>query len=108
MLFLRALHPRYKAIIDLFASKQKDISVTSIDSIVSDAQFMDELSFFGSSGNPCPVTDDPLLDTECPPELSQDESIDNEYPPAQYYPPVDSADPTLDSMEDDSVSVGVG
>ena len=26
MLFLRVLHPRYKAIIDLFASKQKDIS----------------------------------------------------------------------------------
>jgi hypothetical protein len=37
MLFLRALHPCYKAIIDLFASKQKDISVTSIDSIISDA-----------------------------------------------------------------------
>jgi hypothetical protein len=31
MLFLRALHPRYKAIsIDLFASKQKDISVCTI------------------------------------------------------------------------------
>jgi hypothetical protein len=41
MLFLRALHPRYKAIIDLFASKQKDVSVASkIDSIVLDAQFM--------------------------------------------------------------------
>ena len=76
MLFLRALHPRYKAIIDLFASKQKDISVTSIDSIVFDAQFIDELSFFGSNSNPCPVTDDPL-DTACTPELSQDESIDN-------------------------------
>ncbi len=34
VLFLWALHPRYKAIIDLFASKQKDISVTSIHSIV--------------------------------------------------------------------------
>ncbi len=40
MLFLRALHPRYKEIIDLFASKQKDISITSINSIVLDAQFM--------------------------------------------------------------------
>jgi hypothetical protein len=41
MLFLRALHPCYKAIIDLFASKQKDVSVASkIDSIVLDAQFM--------------------------------------------------------------------
>ncbi len=29
MLFLWALHPRYKAIIDMFASKQKDISATS-------------------------------------------------------------------------------
>ncbi len=67
---------------------------------------MDELSFFGSNGNPCPITDDPL-DTACPPELSQDESIDNEYPPAQYYLPVDGVDPTLDSTEDDSVSVVV-
>ena len=42
MLFLRAHHPCYKAIIDLFASKQKDVSVASIDSIVLDAQLMDE------------------------------------------------------------------
>ncbi len=60
MLFLRTLHCRYKAIIDLFASKQKDTSVTSINSIILDAQFMDELSFFGSNGNPGPVMDDPL------------------------------------------------
>ncbi len=70
MLFSRALHPRYKAIIDLFASKQKDIYVTSINSIISDAQFMDELSSFDSNGNPDPVMDD-LLDTASPPELSQ-------------------------------------
>jgi hypothetical protein len=74
MLFLRALHPRYKAIIDLFASKQKDISVASINSIALDAQFMDELSFFGFNGNPGPVTDD-ALDTAYPPELSQVESM---------------------------------
>ncbi len=43
MLFLQALHPHYKAIIDLFALKQKDISVASINSIALDAQFMDEL-----------------------------------------------------------------
>ena len=43
---------------------------------------MDELSFFGSNGNPDPITDD-LLDTASPPELSQVESIDDdEYPPA--------------------------
>jgi hypothetical protein len=34
MLFLQALHPHYKAIIDLFASKQKDISVAPINSFV--------------------------------------------------------------------------
>ena len=77
---------------------------------------MDELSFFGSNGNPGPVMDDPL-DTAYPPELSQVESIDDAYPPAQYDPPVDGIDPTLDSLikyhmkdgtEDDSVSVGVG
>jgi hypothetical protein len=116
MLFLQSLHPRYKAIIDLFASKQKDISIASINSNALDAQFMDELSFFGSNGNPGPVMDD-ALDTAYPPELSQVESIDDAYPPAQYDPPVDGIDPTLDSplgdhmpdgMEDDSVSVGVG
>ncbi len=50
MLFVRSLHPRYKAIINLFASKQKDISVATIDSILLDAKFVDELSFFGSNG----------------------------------------------------------
>ena len=66
-------------IIDLFTSKQKqkDISVASIDSIVLDAQFMDELSFFGSIGNPDPITDD-LVDTVSPPELSPVESIDDD------------------------------
>jgi hypothetical protein len=117
MLFLRALHPRYKAVIDLFASKQKDISVTSIDSIVSDAQFMDEFSFFGSNVNPNPVMDD-LLDTVSPPELSHVESLDDdEYPPAQYGSQVVDVNPTLDSpignhmhngTEEDSISVGIG
>ena len=93
MLFLQALHPRYKAIIYLFASKQKDISAASIDSIILDAQFMDELSFFHSNGNPDPATDDPL-DTVYPHELSQVESINDEYPPAQYDPPVDGINPT--------------
>jgi hypothetical protein len=72
--------------------------------------------FFGSNGNPGPITYDPL-DTAYPPELSQVESIDDEYPPAQYDPPVDGVNPTLDSpignhmpdgTEDDSVSVSVG
>ncbi len=79
MLFLQALYPCYKAIIDLFASKQKNISIALIDSIISDAQFIDEFSFFGSNGNPDPITDNPL-DTTYPPELSQVGSIDDEYP----------------------------
>jgi len=70
MLFLRALHPHYKSIIDLFASKQRDISVASINSIILDARFMDEFPFFGSNDNPAPVSDD-LLDT-----ATQLESID--------------------------------
>ena len=78
---------------------------------------MDELSFFGSNGNPAPVTDD-LLDTTSPNELSQVQSIDDdESPPAQYDLPVDDVKPTSDSpignhmpngTEDDSVSVGIG
>ena len=47
----------------------KDISVTTIDSIVLDAKFMDALSFFGSNGKPGLITDD-SLDTAYPPELS--------------------------------------
>jgi hypothetical protein len=110
MLFLRALHPRYKTIIDLFASKQRDISVASIDSIILDARFMDEFPFFGSNGNPAPVSDD-LLDT-----VSQLESIDDDdYPPAQA--PLDDFNPPLDSpignhmpddTADDSASVVIG
>ena len=110
MFFLRALHPRYKTIIDLFASKQRDISVASIDSIILDARFMDEFPFFGSNGNPAPISDD-LLDT-----ASQLESIDDDdYPPAQA--PLDEFNPPSDSplgihmpadTADDSVSVGIG
>ena len=86
MLFLRALHPRYKSIVDLFASKQRDISVASINSIILDARFIDEFNFFGSNGNPAPVCDDPL-DT-----ASQLESIDDDaYPPAQA--PLDEFNP---------------
>ena len=109
MLFLRALHPRYKSIVDLFASKQRDISVASINSIILDARFIDEFNFFGSNGNPAPVCDDPL-DT-----ASQLESIDDDdYPPAQapldeFNPPSDSpiGNHMPDDTADDSVSVGI-
>ncbi len=100
MLFLRALHPRYKAIIDMFASKQKDISAASIDSIVSDSQFMDEFSFFGSNGNP---------------ELSPVQSLDDDAIPPAGHPalsPVQSLDndaiPPANDTEGDSVSDGIG
>ena len=74
----------------------------SINFIVSDAQFMDEFSFFGSNGTPDPVPDD--LD-------------DDAIPPAEYGPPVDaftSASDTpmenhmLNGTEGDSVSDGIG
>jgi len=45
MLFLRALHPHYKAIIDMYASKQTKISIATLKSIISNAKFMDELLF---------------------------------------------------------------
>ena len=49
-------HPRYKAIIKQFASKQKDISVTTLGSLVSDdAKYMDDLAFFSANGKPCLV-----------------------------------------------------
>jgi hypothetical protein len=117
MLFLRALHPCYKEIIDMFASKQKDIFVASIDSIVLDAQFMDEFSSFGSNGNPDPIMDD-LLDTTSPPELSSVQSLDDdEISPAKYGPLADAVNSTSDTpmgnhmpngTEGDSVSDGIG
>ena len=60
VLLLRALYPCYKAIIDLFESKQKDISIPTIDSIVPDTKFVCELSFFGINGKPCLIMNDPL------------------------------------------------
>jgi hypothetical protein len=60
MLFLQVLHPCYKGIIELVASKQKDISIATIDYIISDAKYMDELAFLGNKGRPCLATDDPL------------------------------------------------
>ncbi len=69
MLFLQALHPCYKArIIDLFVSRLKGISIATINSIVSDAKYTYELSFFDTNGKPCLVMDDPL-DNAYPPEV---------------------------------------
>ena len=54
MLFLRALHTCCADLLIQFASKQKDLSLASIDSVVSDAKFMDEFTVVGASGKPKP------------------------------------------------------
>ncbi len=41
---------------------------------------MDELAFLGTNGKSCRVTDDPLADAY-PPEASQVDQLDDEYPP---------------------------
>jgi len=50
MLFLRALHLRYQDLLNQFASKQKDLLVALIDSVVADAKFMDEFVAVGANG----------------------------------------------------------
>jgi hypothetical protein len=54
MLFLRALHARYGDLLTQFASKHKDLSTASIDSVISDAKFMDEFTVVGAGGKPKP------------------------------------------------------
>jgi hypothetical protein len=50
MLFLRAIHSRYQGLLNQFASKQKDLSVASIDSVVADAKFTDSFKPVGANG----------------------------------------------------------
>jgi hypothetical protein len=50
MLFLRAIHSHYQDLLSQFASKQKDLSAATIDSVVADAKFMDEFATVGSNG----------------------------------------------------------
>jgi hypothetical protein len=52
MLFLRAIHLRYQDLLNQFASKQKDLLVASIDSVVADTKFMDEFVAVGANGKP--------------------------------------------------------
>ena len=47
MIFLRGMHSRYQDLLAQFASKHKDLSVATIDSIVGDAKFMDEFKLVG-------------------------------------------------------------
>jgi hypothetical protein len=42
MLFLRGMHSRYQDLLSQFASKQKDLALATIDSILTDARFMDD------------------------------------------------------------------
>jgi hypothetical protein len=54
MLFLRALHARYGDLLTQFAWKHKDLSTALIDSVISDAKFMDEFTVVGAGGKPKP------------------------------------------------------
>jgi hypothetical protein len=52
MLFLRAIHPRYEGLLNQFTSEHKDLSTASIDSILSDAKYMDGFIPVGAKGKP--------------------------------------------------------
>jgi hypothetical protein len=52
MLFLCALHSPYNDILTQFGSKQKDLASTLINSVMSDAQFMDKFTLVGSWSKP--------------------------------------------------------
>jgi hypothetical protein len=47
MLSLQAIHSRYQDLLNQFASKQKYLSASSIDSVVANAKFMDEFATVG-------------------------------------------------------------
>jgi hypothetical protein len=66
--------------IKVFSMGMTDISITMINSIVSDAKYMNEFAFLGTSSKPCLATDDPLYKS-CPPEVSLVDPVDDEYPP---------------------------
>jgi hypothetical protein len=52
MLFLHAIHARYSDLLSQFASKHKDLSLASINSVVADARFMDEFVVIGGKHKP--------------------------------------------------------
>jgi hypothetical protein len=59
MLFLHAIHSRYQGLLNQFASKQKDLSAASIDSVVVDAKFMDEFATVSANGKAIHPTSTP-------------------------------------------------
>ncbi len=52
MLFLWGMHSHYQDLLSQFASKHKDLSLATIDSIVADAHFMDEFVVVGGETKP--------------------------------------------------------
>jgi hypothetical protein len=50
MLFLHAIHLRYQDLLNQFASKQKDLLVALIDSVVANAKFMNKFVPVGANG----------------------------------------------------------
>ncbi len=59
MLFLRAIHPCYEGLLNQFASKQKDLTTSSIDSVLLDAQYMDGFTLVGAKGKGNPPQSTP-------------------------------------------------
>ena len=52
-------HAHYDDLLTQFALKQKDLSLTLIDSVVLDAKFMNEFTVIGAGGKPKPGTPSP-------------------------------------------------
>jgi hypothetical protein len=59
MLFLRDIHSAYQGLLNQFASKQKDLLAASIDSLVADAEFMDEFATISANGKAIHPTSTP-------------------------------------------------
>jgi hypothetical protein len=79
MLFMRALHSRYQDLLNQFASKQKDLSIASIDSVVANAKFMDEFVSVGANGKASPPP--PLLTLRLQRRLSPTARVRSIAPP---------------------------
>jgi hypothetical protein len=59
MLFLHAIHLHCQGLLNQFASKLKDLSAESIDSVVADAKFMYEFATVGANGKAIHLTSTP-------------------------------------------------
>ncbi len=52
MLFVWGMHSQYQDLLSQFASKHKDLSLATIDSIVANARFMEDFSVVGGKTKP--------------------------------------------------------